>query len=408
METTEQFFAAVDLHGNNGYYAICDQHGRRVWGKRLPNALPVVLQALSAYRDRLQKPIAIESTFNWYWLADGLMDHGYPVVLVNPARVQQYSGLKHTGDDTDAFHLADLQRLGLLPTAYLYPKQLRPVRDLLRRRMLLVHQRTSHLLSFKSLLARQEAGHISASRLQQLECADLDALFASEPRAARMGRINLEVIEFLSAQIKAIEADVLAVCRPQEVWQRLQTLPGVGRILAMVIWLESGDLSRFASAGHFTSYCRGAKAARWSNNKKKAEGNTRNGNRYLSWAFIEAAAFAIRYDEAARRWYQRKLTRCGGLSVLARKALAAKLAKAAWHVMAQGERFETEKLFGSRACGDRPANQPGGWTPTQSVSGAADRSPKRFVVEAADSDSVNCVSPATAANEGLESPARAG
>lgn len=389
METTEQFFAAVDLHGDNGYYAVCDQHGRRIWGKRLPNSLPRVLEALEPYRDRLQKPIAIESTFNWYWLADGLMDRGYPVVLVNPARVEQYSGLKHTGDDTDAFHLADLQRLGLLPTAYLYPKELRPVRDLLRRRMLLVHQRTSHLLSFKSLLARQEAGRISAHQLQQLGPDHLDALFASEPRAARMGRMNLEVIKFLSAQIQAIEADVLAVCRPQEDWRRLQTLPGVGRILAMVIWLESGPLSRFASAGHFTSYCRGAKAARFSNGKKKAEGNARNGNRYLSWAFIEAAAFAIRYDEAARRWYQRKLRRCGGLSVLARKALAAKLAKAAWHVMAQGEAFESEKLFGSRACEDRPANQPGGWPPARSVSGKAGRSSKRFAVESVGSDSVH-------------------
>src|SRR5204863_2589543 len=96
----------------------------------------------------------VESTFNWYWLVDGLKAASYPVVLANPAKIDQYSGIKHADDKNDAFFLAELCRLEILPTGYIYDPELRPVRDLLRRRLSLVHQRTALLLSFKSLYAR--------------------------------------------------------------------------------------------------------------------------------------------------------------------------------------------------------------------------------------------------------------
>src|SRR5208282_4963500 len=105
------------------------------------------------YKSRL-KSVAVESTYNWYWLVDGLKARSYPVVLANPAKIDQYSGIKHADDQNDAYFLAELQRLNILPTGYIYDPQVRPVRDLLRRRTLLVHQRTALILSFKSLYTR--------------------------------------------------------------------------------------------------------------------------------------------------------------------------------------------------------------------------------------------------------------
>jgi transposase len=342
----QQLHAAVDLHGDNGHYGICDQDGKRVFGKRLPNDLPTVLEALKPFRDRLTQPIAVESTFNWYWLADGLMEAGYAVALVNPARVDSYDGLKRSDDCREAFHLAELQRLGLLPTGYLYPKAQRGVRDLLRRRMLLVRQRTMQMLSLQSLVQRQTGQRISANRIRGLTPDELPQWVGNDRHAVQMGEISRQVMVFLQGQIAQIEKEVLSVAEATADFERLQTLPGVGKILGLTILLETGEIRRFADAGHYTSYSRGCSASRYSNGKKKGQNNRKNGNRYLSWAFVEAAVFAIRHDERARAWHQRKLARCGGNKVLAIKALAAKLSKAAYYVLARQEAFDPSKMWG--------------------------------------------------------------
>lgn len=341
-----RLYSAVDLHSNNGYYAVIDENDRRILGKRLPNDLELILKTLSPYHDELIHGIAVESTFNWYWLVDALMDHDYKVQLVNPTRVKEYDGLKYTDDESDAFHLAHLQRLGLLPTGYVYPKEVRGIRDLLRRRTLVVHQRTTHLLSFQSLLQRQTGQTFSSNKLRKLDEKALSELVKSDPYALHMGMTNIQLIEFLTQQISGMERAVLKECRVAQDYQRLNTLPGVGPILGMTIYLETGAIARFEGAGHYTSYCRGVRAERFSNGKKKDDNNGKNGNKYLSWAFVEAAHYAIRYNERAKRWYQRKLARCGGKQVIAIKALAAKLSKAAYYIMKNQIDFDEKLLFG--------------------------------------------------------------
>ena len=154
---------AVDLHGDNGYYGIVDETGRRLLSKRLPSSLETVLVTLEPYRDQLRDGVVVESTFNWYWLVDGLNENGYRARLANPAAMEQYNGLKNTDDETDTFFLTEMSRLGILPEGYIYPKEQRPVRDLLRRRLLLVRQRTAHILSFQNLVARECGERISPS-----------------------------------------------------------------------------------------------------------------------------------------------------------------------------------------------------------------------------------------------------
>jgi hypothetical protein len=129
----QSLYAAVDLHGDNGFYCIINPLDQVKYSKRLPNHLPTILEALAPFKPHLAQGIAVESTFNWYWLVDGLQDHGYTVQLVNPAQIDSSGALKNTNDRSDAFWLAHLQRLGILPTGYIYPKAQRGVRDLLLR-----------------------------------------------------------------------------------------------------------------------------------------------------------------------------------------------------------------------------------------------------------------------------------
>jgi hypothetical protein len=136
-EAATKYYAGLDLHNRNVFCGIKDQEGKPICRRRLPAELPTILQALDPYRPQLQA-VAVESTFNWYWLVDGLQAAGYPVRLANPAGMEAYSGLKRTDDDSDALWIAEMLRLDILPVGYIYPKAERPIRDMLRWRLLLV------------------------------------------------------------------------------------------------------------------------------------------------------------------------------------------------------------------------------------------------------------------------------
>jgi len=334
---------AVDLHGNNGYYGIVDETGQRVFGKRLPNCLDTVLAVLEPYRDRLEDGVVVESTFNWYWLVDGLNEHGYQARLANPAAMKQYNGLKNTNDKTDTFFLTELSRLGILPEGFIYPKEERPVRDLLRRRLLLVKQRTAHILSFQNLVARERGEQISSNTIQKLWPNEVSRFF-DDQRLVLMGQTNIEAIRFLSGQIKQIEDVVLGEVELRPEYEKLTTVPGIGKILALTIMLETGEINRFKKVGNYTSYCRCVKSSRTSNEKTKGENNRKNGNRYLNWAYIEASNFMRRHCPEAKRWHQRKAAR--SQQVVATKALASKICKACYFIIKDQVDFDLKRIFG--------------------------------------------------------------
>jgi len=304
--------------------------------------LSTILQVLEPYKARIAQ-VAVESTYNWYWLVDGLEDHGYPVVLANPARMQQYDGLKHTDDVSDAFFLCELMRLGILPTSHLYNRQTRPVRDLLRRRMLLVQLRTSLILSFKSLNERTLGQRVPLARVKSMSSEEAQARFTA-PADQLLSGEQIGLMGRLQESIAKIEKHILATTGAWQTFQRVQEVPGIGRILGLTVALETGDPKRFADAGHFASYCRCVRSLRQSNSKKKGENNRKCGNRYLAWAFVEAAHFACQHDERCRRFYDRKKQKTN--PVVATKALACKLAKACWHVMAGDAPYDPQRVFG--------------------------------------------------------------
>jgi len=272
----KKVIAGMDLHSNNVVIGVMDLDGKRLASQRLPCELKPVVKFLAPFKPRLEQ-VVVESTFNWYWLVDGLQALNYPVVLANPAGMQQYNGIKHADDTNDAFFSAELCRLKILPTGHIYDAPLRPVRDLLRRRMLLVHQRTALMLSFKSLYARTTGQELTLGELKVLEVEKAQKLYEHEANQLIAG-VQIQHIEQLTESIEQIEKVVLNSARKLPCYVKLLTLPGVGRILAMTITLEVGDIGRFAGPGNFASYCRAVAAKRISNSKKKAENNAKCGN----------------------------------------------------------------------------------------------------------------------------------
>jgi transposase len=301
-----------------------------------------MILALEQYRERLEA-IAVESTFNWYWLVDALMETGYQVRLANPAAIQKYKGLKHSDDSSDAQWLAEMLRLGILPQGYVYPREHRPVRDLLRKRMHLVKLRTSLVNSLENIIARNAGVSLAAKKIKQLTCDHVSPLLEGDDDLALSGRVSKETIDYLTRQINTVEKAVESRVQLRREYELLLTIPGVGIILSLTIMLETGPIDRFPQVGNYASYCRKVPTRWTSNGKSKGTGNKKNGNKYLAWAFSEAAHFALQFDAKLKAYYDRKAARTNFM--VAQSALAHKLCRAAYYIMRGQVPFDSDRLF---------------------------------------------------------------
>jgi transposase len=338
----KKLYAGFDLHANNSYLAIMDARGKRLFSRKLANEPERIAATLAPYKDRIVG-VAVESTYNWYWLVDRLMSEGYRAHLANPCKMQKYSGLKHADDSHDAFWLAEMLRLKVLPEGYIYPKRERGVRDLLRKRGHLVRLRTSLIISLQHIVTRNCAVRVSVNEVKRVREDRVTPLLDGDDNVFFAGTVSKETIDYLSKQIRRVEKAVRGQVELSPPYARLLELPGVGDILAMTIKLETGPISRFPKAGNYLSYCRKVSSQWLSNDKKKGKGNEKNGNRYLAWAYSEAAELAVRFDAQARAYYQRKEARTNRM--VAHQALAHKLARAAYYLMRDDVPFVPEKLF---------------------------------------------------------------
>lgn len=337
-----KLYVGIDLHSNNSVLVILDEKDRVIYERRLPNDLRLIVGALAPHRESIEA-LAVESTYNWYWLVDGLMEAGFKVRLVNTSAVTKYDGLKHTGDEHDARHLAHLLRLGILPTGYIYPKEERSVRDLLRKRAQLVRCRTAQILSIQNLVSRNTGEGIAKDDIRALTNEAVGALSGGDPSRMLAIQSNQAVLRCLDEQIKVLERSVLSQAKMKPAFKKLLTVAGIGNILGMTIMYETGEIERFSKVGCFASYARCVDSKRMSNGKKKGEGNRKNGNKYLAWAFVEAAIFAVRFSEPIRRFHQRKRAKTN--AAVAVKAVAHKLARACYHMLKEQTDFDVERAF---------------------------------------------------------------
>jgi len=238
-----KLYAGLDLHSNNNVLVIVNASDQVVFRRRQANVASVILESLEPFRAELTG-IVVESTYNWYWLVDELMKAGYRVHLANTAAIRQYEGIKRTNDWSDAQWLAHLLRLGILPEGTIYPAELRPVRDLLRKRGQLVRERTRHILSVENLLTRNMGARFNGRYVKDLDCREVERLF---PRLELSMAINasLRVMQVLEEEIARIEKQVKSRVKLERGWQPLLSVWGIGETLALTIMLETGPVSRF-------------------------------------------------------------------------------------------------------------------------------------------------------------------
>ncbi len=315
----------------------------RFWTSACPTQLGQVLRELEPFRESL-KGVAVESTFNWYWLANGLEDHGYQPRLVNTCAAKQYEGLKFRNDAHDARWIAHMMRLGILPLGSIMDRERRAVRDLLSRRMRVVQQRVQNLLQLKSMIANHTGEMIPASKLKKLEADEIPASI-TDPLTRRSIVSALRIQKVLKDEIADLQKTAYQFVKQEEDYKLLRTIKGVGELLAMVILYETGDVQRFASVGNYASYCRCVQSKYESNGKKKGVGNRKNGNAYLSWAFAQTAHFAIRFQPSARRFYDKKSRKTNAR--IAASAVSHKLARAVYFMLRDKVPYRTELLFGA-------------------------------------------------------------
>ncbi|WP_081263163.1 IS110 family transposase [Pseudomonas putida] len=226
-------FCGIDLHSNNSVVVVTDETDRVLVSRRCPNELTKILDLLEPYRAELAGTV-VESTYNWYWLVDGLIAAGYEVRLAHPAAMSRYEGLKHSDDKDDAAFLAHLLRLGILPTGYIHPPQERALRDLSRKRIQLVRSRTQHILAIENIVARQFGHRLSCNAVKALSATSVDRLGLPTDVALAL-KANVAVIQAVQSQVDLIEDRLRHEVSLRPEFSLLKTMPGVGEILAMVI-----------------------------------------------------------------------------------------------------------------------------------------------------------------------------
>jgi transposase len=337
------FYCGVDLGARKTHVCLIDEEDHKLLDLKMDNDLGVIESALRAYKSSLK--VVVESTINWEWLVYGLQKYGYEVKLAHTLGLKAITWSKKKTDTWDAFTLAKLLRGRLIPEAYIYPYELRPVRDLVRERIHLVTKRATEYGAIHRTFLKYNIQGFDRNAVKHLSEKDMHDLY-HHPLVRTKATMELQRIELLTEQIRLIEKALFERARQNSTFSLLRTVPGIGDILALTILYEVGDINRFAHARAFCSYCRVVPGIHQSSGKSYRSPNSKQGNRYLKWSFSQAAIMAIRYYPEIRRLYERLAAkRKKAARLVARSIIAHKLAQAAFQVMKHHVAYKEELLF---------------------------------------------------------------
>ncbi len=341
-----RFYCGVDLHARTMYLCILDHTGQVVFDKNLAAEADAFLKAVGPFRDGLV--VGVECLFCWYWLADLCAQEGIAFVLGHALYMKAIHGGKSKNDQIDAGKIARLLRGGTLPQAYVYPAGMRATRDLLRRRMYLVHKRAETIAHVQNTNSQYNYAPFGkklsyAANREELQVAER----FSDPSVRRMIDIDLALIDQYDTLLGQVELYLTRTAKVDDVhtFHRLRSVPGIGKILALVLLYEIHDVRRFPEVGNFLSYARLVRCAHESGGKRLGSGGKKIGNPHLRWAFAEAACLFLRQSEAAQKWLQRQEKKRGKGKALG--ILAAKLGRAVYHVLRKKVAFEEARFWAS-------------------------------------------------------------
>jgi transposase len=348
-----RFYAGIDLHSRTMHLCVLDSAGTVVCDVNLPSQPDAFLAALAPFREDVI--VGVECMFCWYWLSDLCQKQHIPFLIGHALYMKAIHGAKAKNDRIDANKIARLLRGGNFPLAYVYPKGMRETRDLLRRRTHLVRQRAALFTHLQILNSQYNLPPFPKKLSFAANRAELDVehRFADES-VQKSAAADLALIDCLDEQIAALELYLTRTAKVDDVqtYHRLQTIPGVGKVLALLLLYEIHDVKRFANVGQFLSYCRLVRCAHESGGRVLGSGGHKIGNAHLRWAFGEAACLFLRGSERARAWKQKQQKKRGEGKALA--ILAARLARAVYHIWRKAEAFDEQRFWsGSPAAAAR-------------------------------------------------------
>lgn len=336
------YYCGIDLHARSMYVCILDRDGKIMVHRNMRTSPENLLKAIEPFREDLC--IGVECTFSWYWIADLCERENIPFVLGHALYLKAIHGGKTKNDRIDSHKLAILLRGGMFPLAYVYPAGMRSTRDLLRRRMYLTHKRSELLAHIENTNSQYNLAPLSQKIAYKSNRSGVADRFP-DPSSRKSIAVDLHLLDFYDKLLGDLELFILKNARvdnPQSL-HLLQTTPGIGKILSLVMLYEIHDISRFPTVADFISYCRLVKPQRESAGKKSGSRNSKIGNNHLKWAFSEAAVLFLRGNEAAKSIHQKRVSKHGKAKALS--ILAQKLARSVYFMLQRKEAFNQRRFL---------------------------------------------------------------
>jgi len=338
------YYCGIDLHARSMYLCILDPQGEILLHRNMPCTPELFLKAIAPYREDIA--VAVECIFTWYWLAELCAKENIPFVLGHALYMKAIHGGKAKNDKIDAHKIAVLLRGGMLPMAYVYPALMRSTRDLLRRRMHLMRKRSellAHIQNTNSQYNLPEIGKKIAYKANREGVAER----FEEPSVRKSMEMDLSLIDHYDKLLTEVELYITQTAKVHDVnaFHRLRSVPGIGKILALVVLFEIHDINRFPTVQDFVSYARLVKCAKESAGKRHGTSGKKIGNVHLKWAFSEASVLFLRGNPAGQRYVEKLTSKHGKAKALS--ILAHKLGRAVYYMLKREKAFAMNQFFGS-------------------------------------------------------------
>ena len=339
-----QFYCGIDLHARTMYVCVLNQDGEILVHRNMPAGPEPFLKAVAPYRTDLV--VCVECIFTWYWLADLCAREGMPFVLGHALYMKAIHGGKAKNDKIDAQKIAVLLRGGMLPQAYVYPAEMRATRDLLRRRIHLVRKRAELLTHVQQTNSQYNLPEIGKKIAYKTNRPGVAERFA-DPAVQKSVEVDLALIDYYDQLLRDLELAIVKTAKQHDAntLYLLQTVPGIGKILSLVLLYEMHAIARFPRVQDFVSYCRLVKCAKESAGKRYGTSGTKIGNAYLKWAFSEAAVLFLRNNPAGQKYLARLEKKHGKGKALT--VLAHKLARAVYYMLKRRVVFDLDTFLQS-------------------------------------------------------------
>ena len=337
-----KFYCGIDRHADGMYLCVLDAEGEVRVHKNIRTDPQAFLQTLRPFREDVV--VCVECMFTWYWLTDLCEDEGIPFVLGHAHYMRAIHGGKAKNDRIDSHKIAALLRGGLIPQAYVYPRRMRATRDLLRHRNHLMHKRAELFAHIQNTNSQYNLGEPLGRIAKPQNRRGLLERF-DHSCVQKNIEVDLALVDFYDPLLAELERYIEKTAQGHDPVSLalLRTVPGVGKILALVMLYEIEDIARFPRVQEFVSYCRQVKSARESNGKRHGTSGKKISNAHLKWAFSEAAVLFLKNNEPAKKYLATLATRHGKGKALS--ILAHKLGRAVYFMIKNRVAFDQEKFL---------------------------------------------------------------